>query len=122
MRSERGEWSRPASGRAVSEPDLVTSLRQAAALCNVTPPVVRRWLSLGLLPEPPWHCSSCTRSAMRPTRGQLCAAGSGDQTHRCCRWQPLEAREPDDGHERVDREAPRQEEQDKPHPARPEAR
>ena len=34
----------------------------------------------------------------------------------------LEAREPEDGHERVDREAPRQEEQDKPHPAGPEAR
>ena len=42
-----------ASVRAVSE-DLVTSVRQAAAACNVTPPVVRRWLSLGLLPEPPW--------------------------------------------------------------------
>jgi hypothetical protein len=46
----------------------------------------------------------------------------GDLTHRCCRWQPLEAREPEDGHERVDREAPRQEEQDKPHAARLEAR
>jgi hypothetical protein len=55
-------------------------------------------------------------------RGQRCAAGSGDLTHRCCRWQRLEAREPEDGHERVDREAPRQEEQDKPHPAGPEAR
>jgi hypothetical protein len=32
----------------------VTSVRQAAAVCNVTPPVVRRWLSLGLLAEPPW--------------------------------------------------------------------
>jgi hypothetical protein len=49
-------------------------------------------------------------------------AGSGDLTRRCCRWQPLEAREAEDGHERVDREAPRQEEQDKPHPARLEAR
>jgi hypothetical protein len=38
----------------VSEADRVTSVRQAAALCNVTPPVVRRWLSLGLIPEPPW--------------------------------------------------------------------
>ena len=25
----------------------VTTVRQAAAVCNVTPPVVRRWLSLG---------------------------------------------------------------------------
>jgi hypothetical protein len=32
----------------------VTSVRQAAAVCNVTPPVVRRWLSLGLIPTPPW--------------------------------------------------------------------
>jgi hypothetical protein len=32
----------------------VNSVRQAAAACNVTPPVVRRWLSLGLIPEPPW--------------------------------------------------------------------
>jgi hypothetical protein len=31
----------------------VSSVRQAAAVCNVTPPVVRRWLSLGLIPEPP---------------------------------------------------------------------
>jgi hypothetical protein len=38
----------------VSEADLVRSVRQAAAVCNVTPPVVRRWLSLGLLSGPPW--------------------------------------------------------------------
>ena len=36
------------------EADQVTSVRQAAAVCNVTPPVVRRWLSLGLITEPPW--------------------------------------------------------------------
>ena len=30
------------------------SVRQAAAACAVTQPVVRRWLSLGLLPKPPW--------------------------------------------------------------------
>jgi hypothetical protein len=32
----------------------VTSIRQAAAVCNVTPPVIRRWRSLGLIPAPPW--------------------------------------------------------------------
>jgi hypothetical protein len=32
----------------------VTSVRQAAAACNVTPPVIRRSLSLGLIPGPPW--------------------------------------------------------------------
>jgi hypothetical protein len=37
----------------VSE-EAVTSIRQAAAVCNVTPPVVRRWRSLGLIPGPPW--------------------------------------------------------------------
>jgi hypothetical protein len=29
-------------------------VRQAAAVCNVTPPVVRRWRSLGLISAPPW--------------------------------------------------------------------
>jgi len=32
----------------------ITSIREAAATCNVTPPVVRRWLSLGLISGPPW--------------------------------------------------------------------
>jgi hypothetical protein len=41
-----------ASVRMVSR--QVTSVRQAAAACNVTPPVVRRWLSLGLITPPPW--------------------------------------------------------------------
>ena len=40
--------------RDESTADRVTSVRQAAAVCNVTPPVVRRWLSLGLITEPPW--------------------------------------------------------------------
>jgi hypothetical protein len=34
--------------------ELVRSVRQAAAVCNVTPPVVRRWLSLGLIAGSPW--------------------------------------------------------------------
>ena len=38
----------------VNREEQVTSVRQAAAACNVTPPVVRRWLSLGLIPGPPW--------------------------------------------------------------------
>jgi hypothetical protein len=37
-----------------TKPVTVTSVRQAAAICNVTPPVVRRWLSLGLITRPPW--------------------------------------------------------------------
>jgi hypothetical protein len=38
----------------VNRQEEVTSVRQAAAMCNVTPPVVRRWLSLGLISGPPW--------------------------------------------------------------------
>jgi hypothetical protein len=37
-----------------TKPVTVTSVRQAAAVCNVTPPVIRRWLSLGLITRPPW--------------------------------------------------------------------
>jgi hypothetical protein len=38
----------------MTRPEQVISVRQAAAVCNVSPPVVRRWLSLGLIPGPPW--------------------------------------------------------------------
>jgi hypothetical protein len=38
----------------MSRPEAIASVRQAAAVCNVTPPVVRRWLSLGLICGPPW--------------------------------------------------------------------
>ena len=37
----------------MSEADRVTSVRQAAAVFNVTPPIVRRWPSLGLIPRSP---------------------------------------------------------------------
>ena len=42
------------SRRKQIENGSVFSVRQAAAACNVTPPVVRRWLSLGLITGPPW--------------------------------------------------------------------
>jgi hypothetical protein len=38
----------------MSEADRIASVREAAAVCNVTPPVVRRWLSFGLITELPW--------------------------------------------------------------------
>jgi hypothetical protein len=38
----------------MSQANQIASVRQAAAVCNVTPPVVRRWLFLGLITEPPW--------------------------------------------------------------------
>jgi hypothetical protein len=34
--------------------ELVTSVRQAAATCSVSPFVVRGWIARGLLAEPPW--------------------------------------------------------------------
>ena len=49
----------------VNRPEVITSVRQAAAVCNVTPPVVRRWLSLGLIPGPPW-----TRQQLRQVRDE----------------------------------------------------
>ena len=38
----------------MSRPEAITSVGQAAAACSVTPPVIRRWLSLGLIPGPSW--------------------------------------------------------------------
>src|SRR4051794_16240958 len=44
---------------------LITSVRQAAAMRNVSPPVIRRWLSLGLLTEPPWTRQQLHRDRSR---------------------------------------------------------
>jgi hypothetical protein len=49
-----GASVRVVSRRTQIENDSLFSVRQAAAACNVSPPVVRRWLSLGLLSAPPW--------------------------------------------------------------------
>ena len=56
MRHVRASVNQPkvASVRVVNREEQVTSVRQAAAVCNVTPRVVRRWLSFGLIPGPPW--------------------------------------------------------------------
>jgi hypothetical protein len=40
---------------------FVSSVRQAAAVCDVTPPVVRRWISLGLIPQLPWAVEQLQR-------------------------------------------------------------
>jgi hypothetical protein len=45
---------RVVSRRKQIENGSLFSVRQAAAACNVSPPVVRRWLSLGLLSASPW--------------------------------------------------------------------
>jgi hypothetical protein len=34
--------------------ELASFIRKAAAACNVTPIVVRRWMARGWLPQPPW--------------------------------------------------------------------
>jgi hypothetical protein len=52
---------RVVSRRKQIENGSVFSVRQAAAACNVSPPVVRRWLSLGLLSAPPWTVEQLRR-------------------------------------------------------------
>jgi hypothetical protein len=46
--------TRRTSFHLVGHSEKITSVRQAAAMCNVSPPVVTRWLSLVLIPGPPW--------------------------------------------------------------------
>ena len=66
----------------VSREGEVTSVRQAAAVCNVTPPVIRRWLSLGLItgaaldraaatPDPRRHRSQARRRGPQVPHGTL---------------------------------------------------
>jgi hypothetical protein len=45
----------------VSRAGAVTTVRQAAAACNVTPPVIRRWRYLGLITGPPWSLQQLHR-------------------------------------------------------------
>jgi hypothetical protein len=41
--------------------ELVYTIRKAAGVCDVTPPVVRRWIKLGWLPKPPWTLEQLNR-------------------------------------------------------------
>ena len=61
------------------------SVRQAAAACNVSPPVVRRWLSLGLLSAPPWTVEQLqsVRDCTDPPRHRL---GSSAAHGTMARW------------------------------------
>ena len=81
----------------------VSSVRQAAAVCNVTPPVIRRWLSLGLIPRPPWTVQQLheVRDVTDPEgrrRGPQAAHGTltrwleGCDCDRCCEAQNVAAR------------------------------
>ena len=52
-------------GVRVCPPDEITSVRQAAAVCNVTPSVVRMWLALGLIAEPAVDAGATAESVVR---------------------------------------------------------
>jgi hypothetical protein len=60
-RKESLETASPVSRRKGIQNGFVSSVRQAAAVCNVTPPVVRRWISLGLIPQLPWAVEQLQR-------------------------------------------------------------
>ena len=76
---------RVVSRRKQIENGSVLSVRQAAAACNVSPPVVRRWLSLGLLSAPPWTVEQLrrVRDVTDPQRHRL---GSGAAHGTMARW------------------------------------
>jgi hypothetical protein len=46
----------------VSEDELITSTRRAAAVCGVTRFAVRGWIDRGLLPGPPWTVPQLERT------------------------------------------------------------
>jgi hypothetical protein len=75
----------------VSDAVLITSIRQAAAVCDVSPPVVRRWLSLGLIAEPPWSPGQLqkTRDITDPEgrqRGNRAPHGTITRWNAGCSW------------------------------------
>jgi hypothetical protein len=77
------------SRRKQVENGSVFSVRQAAAVCEVSPPVVRRWLSLGLLSEPPWTLQQLreVRDNIDPNpqrRGSHSAHGTSTQSNMGC--------------------------------------
>jgi hypothetical protein len=73
------------SRRKQIENGSVFSVRQAAAACNVSPPVVRRRLSLGLLSAPPWTVEQLrsVRDVIDPQRHRL---GSSAAHGTMARW------------------------------------
>jgi hypothetical protein len=94
---------RVVSRRKQIEDGALFSVRQAAAACNVSPPVVRRWLSLGLLSAPPWTVEQLwsVRDVTDPQRhrpgssaahGTMARWNSGCSCARCRRMQSDAAR------------------------------
>ena len=108
----RGRWfsrgrtsnGRPrASVRVVSQPGDITSVRQAAAVCNVSAPVVQRWLSLGLISGPPWTLQQLhkirdqtdpdgRRRGTRAAHGTMARWNAGCSCARCRQLQSEAAR------------------------------
>lgn len=91
------------SVHVVSEAELVTTVRQAAAVCNVSPPVVRRWLSLELIPGPPWTRAQLLevrdltdpegrRRGNRGAHGTITRWNAGCSCTRCRQYQSETAR------------------------------
>jgi hypothetical protein len=94
---------RVVSRRKQIENGSLFSVRQAAAACNVSPPVVRRCLSLGLLSASPWTVEQLrsvrdVTDAQRHRRGSRAAHGtmarwnSGCSCARCRQMQSDAAR------------------------------
>jgi hypothetical protein len=75
------------SRRKQIENGSVFSVRQAAAVCNVSPPVVRRWLSLGLLSAAPWTVEQLqdVRDHTDPQRHRLGSSAAHGTTARWIR-------------------------------------
>lgn len=81
------------------ENGFVSLVRQAAAICNVTQLVVRRWLSLGLLPEPPWTLKQLDltdpvgrRRGSRAAHGTMARWNAGCSCTKCRRMRSDAAR------------------------------
>jgi hypothetical protein len=81
----------------------ITSVRQAAAICDVSLPVIRRWLSLGLTTEPPWTVEQLRqvraltdregrRRGNRAAHGTITRWNAGCSCAECRRFQRDEAR------------------------------
>ena len=89
--------------RGMSRSEEITSVRQAAAACNVSGPVVRRWLTLGLIPEPPWTLEQLEevrgltdperrRRGTRAAHGTMARWNAGCSCAQCRQLQSDEAR------------------------------
>ncbi len=91
------------SRRKQIEDGSLSSVRQAAAVCNVSPPVIGRWLSLGLIAEPPWTVvqlqkvrdltkSESRRRGTRAAHGTITRWNAGCSCAECRRFQSDDAR------------------------------